>query len=288
MAHTGVSSSFFYAIIHQVIDAICEEEILEIKFPSTNDEITSMKRKFREISLDNILGGCVGAIDGWLCEITVPSSDEVGHVKSFFSGHYHKYGVNIQACCDYASRFTSFSCNSPGGMNDALAFLKWKLNIELENLPLGTYVVGDNAYVNDVHVITPYNLTQIISPDHDTYNFLLSQLRIRIEMAFGLLVNKWRVFKRPLSVKIKNVGKIIHCCMRLHNYCISQRLSEDCNYTVESELNDFRAEDSQYQSDLEEVVESGNEVLRNAILDHIKSRNVRRPEYNLRRNNNST
>ncbi|KAE9161337.1 hypothetical protein PF002_g32397, partial [Phytophthora fragariae] len=34
--------------------------------------------------------------------------------------------------------------------------------------------------------------------DRDNYNFHVSQLRIRIEMAFGLLVNKWRIFKQPL------------------------------------------------------------------------------------------
>jgi hypothetical protein len=31
----------------------------------------------------------------------------------------------------------------------------------------------------------------------NVFNFHLSQLRIKIEQLFGLLVNKWRVFKKP-------------------------------------------------------------------------------------------
>jgi hypothetical protein len=32
----------------------------------------------------------------------------------------------------------------------------------------------------------------------DVYNFYFSQLRIRIEMSFGLLVNKWVLHQKPL------------------------------------------------------------------------------------------
>ncbi len=31
--------------------------------------------------------------------------------------------------------------------------------------------------------------------EKDAYNFFLSQLQIRVVMAFGRLMNKWRIFK---------------------------------------------------------------------------------------------
>ena len=55
-----------------------------------------------------------------------------------------------------------------------------------------------------------------------SYNFHLSQFRICIEMAFCRLVLKWRTFKSPLSVKIKNATRIIYCCTYLYNYYINE------------------------------------------------------------------
>ncbi|KAG1683418.1 hypothetical protein DVH05_019640 [Phytophthora capsici] len=46
-------------------------------------------------------------------------------------------------------------------------------------------------------------------------------------MAFGLLVNKWRVFKSPLRVRMKNVAKVVHVACILHNYCIDERVRQD-------------------------------------------------------------
>jgi hypothetical protein len=42
-------------------------------------------------------------------------------------------------------------------------------------------------------------------PTQDKFNFFLSQLRIRIEMAFGLLQKKWCVLK-------KLIGKLGNIC----------------------------------------------------------------------------
>ena len=61
----------------------------------------------------------------------------------------------------------------------------------------------------------------------DTYNFFLSQLRIRIEMAFGMLTSKFQILKKPLQVKIRNAGKVFLVCARLHNFIINERIAEN-------------------------------------------------------------
>ncbi len=96
----------------------------------------------------------------------------------------------------------------------------------VETLPLGKYIFADNAYDCTEHVLTPFHGDQKNEPIKGAYNFYLSQLRIRIEMAFGRLVNKWRIFKRPLRVKLKTAGKVIMCATRLHNFCIDERAQE--------------------------------------------------------------
>ena len=59
-------------------------------------------------------------------------------------------------------------------------------------------------------------------------------------MAFGLLVNKWRVLKSPLQVKFANVPKVVFSCMKLHNYCISERMLENEDFDIQNEVNEVR------------------------------------------------
>jgi hypothetical protein len=51
--------------------------------------------------------------------------------------------------------------------------------------------------------------TQAMVNKHDNFNFYASQLRIRIEMAFGLMVKKWGILSRPLTNKLKHLRKMV-------------------------------------------------------------------------------
>jgi hypothetical protein len=136
---------------------------------------------------------------------------------------------------DQQCRFTAFSSSCPGGMGDSIAYLKWKLSTVNESIcehilreeKRTIYLLGDNAYTNSNVLLTPFPKPKITSVAHDSYNFHLSQLRIHVEMAFGLLVNKWRLFKQPLQVRMSSSGQLIHTAFRLHNYCINMRLQEN-------------------------------------------------------------
>ena len=43
---------------------------------------------------------------------------EVHNVKSYFSGHYQTYGINIQAACDHNCHFLFIGMGGPGVMGD--------------------------------------------------------------------------------------------------------------------------------------------------------------------------
>jgi hypothetical protein len=136
----------------------------------------------------------------------------------------------------------------------------------------------------------------------DAYNFYLSQVRIRIEMAFGLLCGKWRILQKPLQVRLKNAGKVFICCARLHNFAINERLRKNeqtagnCNHATTNTNNsscDPDADDvdnnddcSFLPSDLTVSPIAGNSIMRDVMVQRITDLCLVRPEYNRQRNKN--
>jgi hypothetical protein len=224
-----------------VLIAIVLCPALAITFPDTLEGIEQLARGFQNVSDDGLLCGHVGPVDGWLCGIKTPTKKEAKRVRAFFSGHYQRYGLNVLASCDAHCRFTSVSVNNSGGTNDCIALVKWSLlyNV-MKKLPLGCYFSGDNAFPQCRFIMTPFTEPQlrgILGLSRDAYNFYLSQLRIRIEMAFGLLVSKWRIFKKPLECKLSNAPIVVLAACALHNFCINERLGvEGTSYDPDVDL----------------------------------------------------
>lgn len=183
-----ISISSFYRVLYMGILAIIKCDRLKFHFPTSQSDIIRMSSKFQNRSTHGIIKGCIGCIDGYLCRIKTPSVNEGGVAKSYFSGHYRAMGVNVQAVCDDEHKFTYFSLSSPGGVNDVRAYRK--LSRTIKNLPTGYYVIGANAYVPSEHMLTPFAGSQKRLPANDAYNFYLSQLKIKIEMTFGLVTTK--------------------------------------------------------------------------------------------------
>lgn len=146
--------------------------------------------------------------------------------------------------------------------------------------------------------------------ENDAFNFYLSQLRIKIEQAFGFLTNKWRILRKSLGSNINAAVKLLHACSKLHNFCINERIS----LNEQEEVIDLNDEETIFisasntrlgyvPSDISELSQSRRYVRRNEsstsfdmvadyslrdqlIETRIKRHNWTRPEYNLRRNAN--
>jgi len=217
-----ISKPSFYHLVWHTIDCINSCQALDVKLPGI-DELNCVREGFKRISADGIMNGCVGALDGYLLRITAPSFAECQNVAAYFSGHYCTYGVNVQAMCDADCRFLFFALAAPGKTNDVVALRKTSLSAWLESLPPGFFVASDCTYSITEHLVAPYSGPQRFSEWCDNFNFFLSQLRIRIEMAFGLLVTKWRILHTPINVKLTNLKKLLNAVCRLHNFCIENR-----------------------------------------------------------------
>ena len=129
----------------------------------------------------------------------------------------------------------SFAVAAPGKSSDQATIEQKKVLFPLEDLPFESYLVGDAAYTLTDKCLTPFTGSQKLNPTKDAYNFFLSQVRIRIEMAFGLLTTKWQILKKPLAVSLKVAAEALEGISRLHNICIDMRscdLSEDIDEII--------------------------------------------------------
>ena len=80
----------------------------------------------------------------------------------------------------------------PGGQNDIVAYRKSGISDAQEHTPAGYYLLGDAGHVCSDKLLTPYPGKGLDS-ELDAYNFFQSQLRIRVEQSFGLLVGRWGI-----------------------------------------------------------------------------------------------
>jgi DDE superfamily endonuclease len=178
-----ISKASFYPIYP------CPE--LQLRFPQTCEECQVVADDFASISRGEVITNCVGAVDGFLLEIAAPPDGIVANVRSYYSGHYKRYGVNIQACCDHLSRFTYIAVAGPGVMNDNL-LVKDEIDLGalIKNLPLRFCIIGDAAYAASERLVPMYYGADKFKPMYGNFNFYALQLRIRIEMAFGMMTRK--------------------------------------------------------------------------------------------------
>ena len=84
----------------------------------------------------------------------------------------------------------------------------------------GFYFLGDAAYQACSRVLTPFQGNQ--SEPERTFSFYQSSLRIHVERAFGLLINRFGILWRPLACAHRRISLVLGACMGLHNFIITE------------------------------------------------------------------
>ena len=280
----GVSRSHFFFLRIRFLDAVMECSELEIQLPDCTDieALEVLASQFEAQSSQSVFRGCVGALDGLTALIKAPTALEAENVLCFYSGHYKHDALNVQAMCDHRGKFLFFSVTAPGSCPDGSALALTSLQQWIESLPFGFYVVADNAYVISEHTLIPFSGSQRDVPQHSCYNYLLSQLRIRIEQAFGQYSVKWRIIRKPLETSLTTSSKVLTACARLHNFIIDNDWQQDEIITsadVVGSLSEiYRPSLSRFET------QQGVSFLRDNIVSHIEENGYRRPAYNRHRN----
>ena len=219
----NVAHNHIMAYVWEVLKAI-DSNLNNINFPIDDEE----KLRDIEAGFNALSGGCfkgtVAAGDGVVFRMHKPHKDAVeGDVASFFTRKgYYAYGM--QAFVDSSCKFLNISMKMASSTHDSTAYIVSDLAnaIQEKRLPHWAHVVLDEAYPNGPQELSPYRGRKL-DPWKDSFNYHLSLHRQVVERAFGILIQRWGVFWRPIRVSFENIPLLIRVCCKLHNFLIERK-----------------------------------------------------------------
>jgi hypothetical protein len=197
--------------------------------------------------------------------------------KRYFSGSKKKFCMNMQGVCDSNCKFISVTCAHVGSTNDAVAFAGSSLKDLCSSQPYPYHWNGDPAYTNTNQLMSPYE-GKNLDIWKESFNFFHSQVRITIERTFGIFIQRFGIFWKALQFDVSFIVEIVHCCCRLHNFCIDNNIPI-LNNAYETPIHVNVNEDGALPDHWHDVLpieaftsHSGN-ALREYIKDDIKNGN---------------
>ena len=149
----------------------------------------------------------------------------------------------------------------------------------------GCYLFGDAAYVNEKYMATPFKNVGDDS-DRDNYNYFHSQLRINVECAFGMLVNRFTILRKLFSsaIAIHKVTALTIALCKLHTYLVDVRVEKALAQDIVYCCNNGGFVDLEEN---EEGVPVPTGLLHGGEhLDDVSTEQQRRDNYRTRRNRN--
>jgi DDE superfamily endonuclease len=184
----NISKTSSWRLVNKFLDAVIDH-VNNIHLPTTDEELETLAAAWSiKSTAEHCYHGLVLALDGLLSTRTKPRIDECTNPGDYYNGHKKTFAINIQAAVDASLRFRYVCVAGPGKINDGRAFTRCNLLVQwIDNLPEKYFICADNAYTLSNKLLIPFRGNQANPIFHSSYHFYLSQLRIRVEMAFGRL-----------------------------------------------------------------------------------------------------
>lgn len=239
--------------ISKIVRQVCRiiwKELSEECFPKANH--TQWKSIADKFFAHAQFPNCIGAIDGKHVRVIQPEQS-----GSLYFNYKKYFSLVLLAMCDSDYNFTYINVGSHGSNSDSAIFQQSQLYTQLENKTLDVpepqplppinedasntsqtrpkvpfIIVGDEAFALSVHVMRPY-ARRDLSYKKRIYNYRQCRARRLIECSFGILSNKFRIYHRPMNVKMDLAVSIVKTTCVLHNY-IRKRDGYVVNHTFKS------------------------------------------------------
>ena len=217
-------------VVYDVSEAIWEVMSPIYMAPPTENDWRQIEHRF---STRWNFPNCIGALDGkHIMMRTSPNS------SSMFYNYKGYFSIILMALVDADNRFVFVDIGQYGSNGDSGVFkgswfgqnyMNGTLNLpgpkQLPNYPRGGAlphcIVADEAFPLHMDLLRPFPKGKNVQrlPYHQTiFNYRLSRARCIVENAFGILVQRFRIFDRRLTMDDHNVIKLVKATTVLHNY----------------------------------------------------------------------
>ena len=186
--------------------------------------------------------------DARLCNIAVDSV--ATHIATHSACVAGNYSIGVQAVVNGQSKFIALTVGFPGNAHDSRCWRHSQVPEVLDPLLLaqarfyydGIYfppcILGDAAYAGVPKLLMSYLDKETDTVDKHRFNLRLNRARMVVEIAFGMLKNKFRILlNRFPARKLGLVIKMVYACAIMHNWCI-----DDSERVTVQQLDNFVAD----------------------------------------------
>nr|CAH7742406.1 unnamed protein product [Callosobruchus chinensis] len=189
--------------------------------PEMPENQQQWKQISQEIFVQWNYPNCIGALDGKHILILRPENT-VGEFHNYKGTH----SIVLMAIVDAKYNFVYVNIGCQGRISDGGVFKHTDFAKRLEN---GTLNLPCDEPLPGREKAMPYVLVadDAFRSPRRVHNYRLSRARRLVENAFGLLSSVFRIFRKPIEVKVDNtVSDIVLACVYLHNFLRSQNDSQ--------------------------------------------------------------
>ncbi|XP_057654265.1 putative nuclease HARBI1 [Diorhabda carinulata] len=238
---TRVSASTISLFVPQVCEYVYE--VLQpqyMKFPCTKGEWEKIAKEFEN---KWNFPYTIGAIDGKHIVIEAPPN-----AGSYYFNYKGTHSIVLFALADANYNFLYIDVGCNGRISDGGIFKNCTLNQALQeatlNLPpdkclpnrikpVPYVMLGDEAFALSKNLLKPFPRSRPLNAKQKVFNYRLCRARRVVENAFGILTSRFRIFRKPICLKVETIDKIVLTACVSHNFLKKQCQEVTLNYELE-------------------------------------------------------
>ncbi|XP_018396263.1 PREDICTED: putative nuclease HARBI1, partial [Cyphomyrmex costatus] len=162
---------------------------------------------------------CIGAIDGKHVILQAPPNS-----GSTYFNYKGNHSINLLAISDAKYRFIIVDIGGEGRQSDGGVFRNSLIGhyfenaslklpnpkpVEIDGPALPYVLLADEAFPLTNFMMRPYLRSGRLNLPKKVFNYRLSRARRVVESAFGILAERWRIYRKPITSSVANSKKIV-------------------------------------------------------------------------------
>jgi len=158
---------------------------------------------------------------------------------SCYYNYKGSHSINLLAISDALNRFLIVDIGAQGRQSDGGVFnnsgLSHLFQTNTLRIPTPSHIndsefkfpyvlLGDEAFPLSTYMMRPYPRSSNLNLSKKIFNYRLSRARRTVECAFGILVARWRLYRRPIIASTSTSVKAVQATIVLHNFIIDREV----------------------------------------------------------------